>query len=40
MKAWFRIYIGKGRYIAVFKNSIVIEYYDKDDNMYGMDCII
>ncbi len=28
MKALFRIYIGKGRYIGVYKDSILIEYYE------------
>jgi len=27
MKALFRLPLGKGRYIAVFKDMIVIEYY-------------
>lgn len=33
MKALFRINIGKGRYIAVFSNMIVIEYYNSEDQM-------
>ena len=33
MKALFRINIGRGCYIAVFSNMVVIEYYDSEDQM-------
>lgn len=33
MKALFRINIGKGRFIAVFSNMVVVEYYNSDDHM-------
>ena len=39
--ALFRIYIGKGRYIAVFSDiSVVLEYYDKNGDMSGAKWLI
>ncbi len=29
MKALFRIYIGKNRYISIYRDSVLIEYYEK-----------
>lgn len=39
MKALVRIPLGKGRYLAIFKNSILIEYYD-EYKMTGIHVII
>jgi hypothetical protein len=41
MKALFRIYLGNGKYLAVFTNTIIIEYYeDGGELMTGIHVII
>jgi hypothetical protein len=40
MKAIFRIKIGKNTYLAFFKTSIIVEYYDVKDEMCGAKILI
>jgi hypothetical protein len=40
MKAIFRIKLGKGVYLAIFKTAIIVEYYDENDDMYGAKVLI
>jgi len=35
MKALFRIPLGRGKYLAVFRDMVILEEYDTSGMMYG-----